>query len=429
MKRMIAVFVLVVTLFTSVQGFAAANGEVMTAVKSPPPDEAVTASPQKTADPAEDTTFVPKEEPTAPAVEPTYAPPVIADPSALSPSEFIDCIKVSFESGEAEINPDVSSTRLTATITGVPETRRGWARWVIDGVAREDYVNLDFEISEGKTSTFVISENFNRDTLSRSSTVRLEVYIDCYMTYAEREVLIKNYSAEYWDEADVYTVFQKVQPLEIEAWAAGDVSIYSDKYLSNKVGYISSGRRVIYIDHFGAASRKIYIPEENMICWVSYYAINISNKNYVEGGDFTNEEKQVFVNAKGYTSETDTLVWVNLKHQMVNVFKNKDGKWHIEGALPCASGANDSPTPTDIYTYSYYLPSGWTTSTYTVKPVLYINTSRGIAFHSVLYYPGTITVSDGTIGKTVSHGCIRMLTDGIRWMANNVPVGSTVVVF
>jgi lipoprotein-anchoring transpeptidase ErfK/SrfK len=58
-----------------------------------------------------------------------------------------------------------------------------------------------------------------------------------------------------------------------------------------------------------------------------------------------------------------------------------------------------------------------------------INFSNSLGFHSRLYYPGTTTVNDARIGFPVSHGCIRMYTEDVEWFYDNIPVGTTVVVY
>ena len=82
-----------------------------------------------------------------------------------------------------------------------------------------------------------------------------------------------------------------------------------------------------------------------------------------------------------------------------------------------------------ISTVSYKLKAGWTTGTYTVRPVVGFYPGTGYAFHSRLCYPGTSTEYDFSSGYPVSHGCVRMKHNDINWIYNNVPIGSTVVIF
>ena len=145
--------------------------------------------------------------------------------------------------------------------------------------------------------------------------------------------------------------------------------------------------------------------------------------------DYELAEKEVWVNAKGYTSSTAYLIWVNLSMQRVNIFHNDDGYWTLCHSSIVGTGAPGRGTPVGTWKTTYKSWPGWTTSTYTVKPVVGFKSNTGYAFHSRLYYPGTSTLSDSSIGFPVSHGCVRMYDEDVQYIYNNIPLGTTVVVY
>lgn len=55
--------------------------------------------------------------------------------------------------------------------------------------------------------------------------------------------------------------------------------------------------------------------------------------------------------------------------------------------------------------------------------------SGNYLFHSILYNQDTFTVQDGTMGRPVSHGCIRLWIENAKYIYDNVPRGSTVLVY
>lgn len=171
----------------------------------------------------------------------------------------------------------------------------------------------------------------------------------------------------------------------------------------------------------------------------------ISVKNYLpsyydekEGTTVTNEEtsqlivnaeaKNAFVNEKGYASRTRYLLWVNRTTQTVNVFSGSKNNWKIEREMRCSTGSKYTPTPAGVTNVTYKQKNGWTTEDYTVKPVVRFYPNSGYAFHSVLYYPGTTTVMDGTLGKPASHGCVRLAEPDISWIYDNIPVKTAVII-
>ena len=80
-------------------------------------------------------------------------------------------------------------------------------------------------------------------------------------------------------------------------------------------------------------------------------------------------------------------------------------------------------------TYVTYKQTNWTTESYTCRPIVRFYPNTGYAFHSRLYYPGTDHIKDASMGFPVSHGCVRMMDEGINWIYNNIPTKTTVVIY
>jgi len=145
--------------------------------------------------------------------------------------------------------------------------------------------------------------------------------------------------------------------------------------------------------------------------------------------DYETFEKELWVNARDYTSATQYLLWVNLAMQRVNIFSGSEGNWSLIYSCIVGTGAPGRGTPVGVWKTTYKTIAGWTTDSYTVKPVVGFKENTGYAFHSRLYYPGTSTISDYSIGFPISHGCVRMYDDDILYIYKNIPLGSTVVVY
>jgi len=175
--------------------------------------------------------------------------------------------------------------------------------------------------------------------------------------------------------------------------------------------------------------------------WMQLDAPRVLNKVTTDyKGDFTlkwalqndldSYEKEVWVDAKGYTSKSDYLVWVSIAYQRVNIFKySAAGNWELIRTCIVGTGAMNSQTKRGVTTVTYKQFYGWTTRAYTVKPVVRFWPRSGYAFHSRIYYPNTSTLRDESIGFPVSLGCIRMYDEDIWYLYDNIPDGSTVVVY
>jgi hypothetical protein len=149
---------------------------------------------------------------------------------------------------------------------------------------------------------------------------------------------------------------------------------------------------------------------------------------WAEANDYQNADKEKWMNAEGHSSNTAYLIWVSIAYQRANIFTGSAGNWKLDRTFIVGTGAPGKDTPTGRWTIIGKLSGGWSTSTYTVKPVVnFIDSSYG--FHSRLYYPGTTEIEDASIGFPVSHGCVRMYTDDVAWFYDNIPIGSTVIVY
>ena len=260
--------------------------------------------------------------------------------------------------------------------TGVTEEKICSAQWYQDGKPIAGFGNDNFQLTADKISRHTTYFTFTKD-MKTSVTMGFKLTYDNPSTgeteelYVEKTVPIENYSDEWYYERDVNRV----------------LNLVSSTYRGN---------------------------------YTTAYAVN---------GDYSKTEKEIWINAKGYSSNSQYLVWINRAYQHVNVFQGSKGNWKMIKSFLVGTGAASTPTPVGVTTVSYKLASGWTTSTYTVRPVVGFYPGTGYAFHSRLCYPGTDTEYDYSAGYPVSHGCIRMYKSDINWIYNNIPVGTTVVIF
>jgi len=148
---------------------------------------------------------------------------------------------------------------------------------------------------------------------------------------------------------------------------------------------------------------------------------------WAEQNDYQWYEKEVWVNAKGYSSSSQYLLWINQSHQRVNIFEGEEGNWTLIRSCIVGCGADATPTPRGVYETTWNQP-GWFTASYDVRPVVRF-LGGGYAFHSRLYNHKTDVLQDPGIGYPISHGCIRMYDEDIQWIYDNVPSGTTVVSF
>ena len=129
--------------------------------------------------------------------------------------------------------------------------------------------------------------------------------------------------------------------------------------------------------------------------------------------------------AQGYSSATNYLILVNRSSHMVYIFQGSQGNWGTIKSFSCTDGY---ATPNGTYslgghTYHFGEEKGYTCWYAT-------QISGEILFHSVLYNPNSMSsIQDGRLGITASHGCIRLDIENAKYIYNNIPSGTKVVIY
>jgi len=231
----------------------------------------------------------------------------------------------------------------------------------------------------------------------------------------------------------------------VEAGSAIPRLSYSFKYSRDMQESADVRIRVKYVTTYGetqeiSSEGTVSLENYGKLHWMLVDAPQIMGKvTTAYKGDFTLEwaqandlddyDKEVWVNAQGYESSSDYLLWINIAYQRVNIFKNSAGCWELVRTCIVGTGALSTPTRTGVTTVTYRQLHGWTTKAYTVKPVVRFRPGTGYAFHSRLYYPNTSKLRDSRIGFPISLGCIRMYDDDIWYIYDYIPDGTTVVIY
>jgi len=135
-------------------------------------------------------------------------------------------------------------------------------------------------------------------------------------------------------------------------------------------------------------------------------------------------KKASYVNSIDITSKTDYLVWVDKSEFTVNVYLGSDKNWTHVASFPCAIGAPKTPTIEGSFEY-YQYQDRWQYNGYYCGPIMRFK--GGYALHSVLIRNNG-TFYDGRVGVKISHGCVRMLPDDIKWMVEYIPLYTRILV-
>lgn len=157
-----------------------------------------------------------------------------------------------------------------------------------------------------------------------------------------------------------------------------------------------------------------------------------STKNYYsDSTGFLRGWKHVgaFINrANKLSSSTKWLILVDTTLNYTAIFYGSKGNWELEKYWICTTGHPKQPTVKGTFRVGakglhFGEAKGYTCWYYTQFFGNYL-------FHSILYDPySKVSVQDGRLGINTSAGCVRLEIDNAKWLQDNIPRGTKVVVY
>lgn len=150
----------------------------------------------------------------------------------------------------------------------------------------------------------------------------------------------------------------------------------------------------------------------------------ISKKLYRASPNYT-EEILNYINSKNYSSSTPYLIWVDTKNFKTNIFKGKTNNWTLVHSYLCTIGKASTPTPKGTYTVGikglyFGVEKGY-------KCWYYTQFKGNYLFHSIIYnLDGSIR--DGRLGMALSDGCVRLAKVNAKWVYDNIPEKTKVII-
>lgn len=133
------------------------------------------------------------------------------------------------------------------------------------------------------------------------------------------------------------------------------------------------------------------------------------------------------INMLNIYSITNFLINVDIKNQKTYIYKGESDNWTLIKTFPCSTGVSGEDTPSGSFTIKE--KGDWFFSTeYNQGGKYWSQITGDILFHSLPYAQDQTTIVDYTINKPSSHGCIRLYVDDSKWIYDNVPKDSKVII-
>lgn len=145
---------------------------------------------------------------------------------------------------------------------------------------------------------------------------------------------------------------------------------------------------------------------------------------------WTKKEAKKLIN---FDAEYPFMIRINRARNFAIAYGvDKDGRYSVPyKAFVCSTGLNEGDTPTGVFTmsdkYTWRLMVDYSYAQYAIR------ISGPIMLHSVPYYHQSKDSLESEeynkLGEPASLGCVRFNVKSIKWIYDNCPAGSTVVVY
>jgi lipoprotein-anchoring transpeptidase ErfK/SrfK len=142
-------------------------------------------------------------------------------------------------------------------------------------------------------------------------------------------------------------------------------------------------------------------------------------KSYSDKNGFLGVNSRYTSIANKYSSGSSWLILVDLSAHKTVIMSGRQGSWSVSRSVSCVTGAASTPTIRGKYTTTGYKRPALSTDS---RATYCTQISGGYFFHTIL-------ASNSELGKSLSHGCVRLAVTDARWIYNNIPKGTTVVLY
>lgn len=201
-------------------------------------------------------------------------------------------------------------------------------------------------------------------------------------------------------------------------------SVLYDSCNGKAIDMIVSGSQVEILKD--RSKQWYYIRYKNKLGWVKKAVLEIPEDEPTDNTSIDEETLEDYA-LKNLKSNTDHYVWVDIARQKVYILEKENDRWELEKTIVCSTGTNASPTlrgefkiqDRGTWFYSDRLGSG---------AKYWVRYCGSYLFHSVAMDKNQ-NVSDGTLGKKSSNGCVRMSVADAEWFYNNIEENTSVTIY
>ena len=150
--------------------------------------------------------------------------------------------------------------------------------------------------------------------------------------------------------------------------------------------------------------------------------MDLTKQIYDSSFKYSAAAAEAWVNSEGFASETNWLFWANKYSMKVYIFKGSKGNWKLQKTYKCGTGSikdGDLGDPGAYFNGKIY-------DHHRTYPA-----TRGGTLQYFMHYssPSGNGIHYGTVGKPSTHGCIALAMEPVKWVYNNLPTKTKVILY
>ncbi|MGL4571569.1 MAG: L,D-transpeptidase [Clostridium sp.] len=133
------------------------------------------------------------------------------------------------------------------------------------------------------------------------------------------------------------------------------------------------------------------------------------------------------INSLNLESTSDYLLYVDTPSQLTHIYKGSKNNWSLFKSLKCATGKEGTETPSGVYTIKNR-DTWFFSKKFNQGGKYWVQFDGDYLFHSLPFAEDQKTIVDYTLGKPVSHGCIRLALEDSKWLYDNIPTDTKLII-
>lgn len=316
------------------------------------------------------------------------------------------------------LSPPVAPESLTVTYT----SKGNQLTWPAQDKATSYYVYVyNYDLGKYERAAIVTTNSWLHS--GKGATGKFKYMVrTCRVENGKTYLSPTGVSKIVFGAEDIKKVNKEVHTMYYTATVNRGTRLYASSDAETKCGTIEAGTRVtVTYRKWGRSQIKL---SNGKSYYIATSALSFTAQHYTSS-DYTEEQKEIFINSKGYTSSSNYLIWISVYTQRVNIFKKSGGEWVLFRSCQCATG--DIATPTPLGEHKIHAKQRIHKNPHSHYDYLTKFQSDNALHTRIRYYRGGFV--DSRLGRPLSLGCVRLPDDDAIFIYNNLPKGTRVVVY